>query len=211
MDSCTERCSSGQQGGDQPSREKYSSRNPISRYLVRNFFSKLGEILDMTEGKLLDVGAGAGDAYMFLPPEVKRRGVVAVEPNAAYFERMSEIAPELEQVEGSIYELPFDDKSFDTVMCSEVLEHLSEPDKGIRELVRVCRRWLVVSVPREPVWRVLNIVRGAYLSRLGNTPDHLQHWTRRDFVRWVGGYAEVKEVRCPLPWMIVLAELRQGQ
>jgi ubiquinone/menaquinone biosynthesis C-methylase UbiE len=211
MDSCAERRSSGQQGGDQPSHEKYSSRNPISRYLVRNFFSKLGEILDMTEGKLLDVGAGAGDAYMFLPAEVKRRGVVAVEPNAAYFERMSEITPELEQVEGSIYELPFEDESFETVMCSEVLEHLTEPEKGVRELARVCRRWLVVSVPREPMWRTLNIVRGAYLSRLGNTPDHLQHWTRRDFVRWVGGYAEVKEVRCPLPWTIVLAETRRGQ
>ncbi len=211
MDSCTERRSSGQRGDDQPSREKYSSRNPISRYLVRNFFDKLVEVLDMTEGKVLDVGAGAGDAYMFLPQEIKRRGVVAVEPNAAYFERMSSIAPELEQVEGSIYELPFDDKSFDTVMCSEVLEHLTEPDKGMRELVRVCRRWLVVSVPREPMWRVLNIVRGAYLSRLGNTPDHLQHWTRRRFVQWVGGYAEVKQVRCPLPWTIVLAETRREQ
>ena len=206
MDSCAESCSPGQKGDDQPSREKYSSRNPISRFLVRNFFRSLGEVLDMTEGKVLDVGAGAGDAYMFLPAEVKQRGVVAVEPNSAYFERMSKIAPELEQVEGSIYELPFEDKSFDTVMCSEVLEHLSEPDRGMRELVRVCRRWLVVSVPREPLWRVLNMVRGAYLSSFGNTPDHLQHWTKRGFVQWVGGHAGVKEVRCPLPWTIVLAE-----
>jgi hypothetical protein len=83
MDSCAERRSSGQEGDDQPSREKYSSRNSIGRYLIRNFFSKLGEILDMTEGKLLDVGAGAGDAYTYLSPEVKRRGVVAVEPNGA--------------------------------------------------------------------------------------------------------------------------------
>lgn len=206
MDSCAESCSPGQKGDDQPSREKYSSRNPISRFLVRNFFRSLGEVLDMTEGKVLDVGAGAGDAYMFLPAEVKQRGVVAVEPNSAYFERMSKIAPELEQVEGSIYELPFDDKSFDTVMCSEVLEHLSESDRGMRELVRVCRRWLVVSVPREPMWRVLNMVRGAYLSSFGNTPDHLQHWTKRDFVGWVSEYAVVKKVQCPLPWTIVLAE-----
>ncbi|MHC4911996.1 MAG: class I SAM-dependent methyltransferase [Planctomycetota bacterium] len=152
-----------------------------------------------------------GGAILFGERLSEARNKFAVEPNAAYFERMSEIAPELEHIEGSIYELPFADNSFDTVMCSEVLEHLTEPDKGIRELLRVCRRWLVVSVPREPVWRMLNILRGAYLSRFGNTPDHLQHWTRRDFVRWVGGYAEVKEVRCPLPWTIVLAETRRAQ
>jgi SAM-dependent methyltransferase len=118
---------------------------------------------------------------------------------------------ELEQVEGSIYELPFEDESFETVMCSEVLEHLTEPEKGVRELARVCRRWLVVSVPREPIWRGLNIVRGAFLSSFGNTPGHLRHWTSRGFVEWVSGYAEVKYVRCPLPWTIVLAELSQGQ
>lgn len=159
----------------------------------------------MTEGRLLDVGAGEGDAYTFLSPEITRRGVVAVEPNTAYFGRMSKIAPTLQQIEGSIYKLPFEDKSFDTVICSEVMEHLTEPDKGLRELLRVCRRWLVLSVPREPIWRILNVVRCAHLKDFGNTPDHHQHWSKRDFIRWVSEYAEIKEVRSPLPWTIVLA------
>lgn len=190
---------------NRPSQKKYSTRNPISHLMVWNFFRKLQKILDMTEGRLLDVGAGEGDAYTFLSPEITRRGVVAVEPNTAYFGRMSKIAPTLQQVEGSIYELPFEDKSFDTVICSEVLEHLTEPDKGLRELLRVCRRWLVLSVPREPIWRILNIARGAYLHSFGNTPDHHQHWSKRDFIQWVSEYAEIKEVRSPLPWTIVLA------
>lgn len=190
---------------DCPFQKKYSTRNPISRLLVWNFFRKLQEILGMTEGKLLDVGAGEGDAYTFLHPEITRRGVVAVEPDTIHFERMAKIAPAVKQVEGSIYELPFEDKSFDTVMCSEVLEHLADPDKGLRELLRVSHRWLVLSVPREPIWRILNIARGAYLHSFGNTPDHRQHWSKRGFIQWVSQYADVKGVRSPLPWTIVLA------
>lgn len=190
---------------DRSFENKYLTRNPISRLMVWNFFRELQEILDMTKGKILDVGAGQGGAYMFLKPEIIGRGITAIEPNTAYFEKMAEVAPMVQQVEGSIYELPLEDKSFDTVMCSEVMEHLTEPDKGLQELLRVCRRWLVLSVPREPIWRILNIARGAYLKDFGNTPDHRQHWSRKGFLRWVSQHAEIKEVRSPLPWTIVLA------
>ena len=42
-------------------------------------------------------------------------------------------------------------------------------------------RWLLVSVPREPLWRGLNLARGSYLRELGNTPGHLNHWSKRRF------------------------------
>jgi SAM-dependent methyltransferase len=121
-----------------------------------------------------------------------------------YLKILAENAPEVTAVGGSIYKLPFADKFFDTVMCLEVLEHLDSPDKGMEELCRVCRRWLIMSVPREPIWRILNVVRGAHLKDFGNTPDHRQHWSRGGFVQFVGQYADVKEVRSPLPWTIVL-------
>jgi 2-polyprenyl-3-methyl-5-hydroxy-6-metoxy-1,4-benzoquinol methylase len=184
---------------------KYFTRNPISRFLVRNFFGRLEELLAKTQGKILDVGAGKGGAYMFLGEATMGRGIVAVEPQREYLKILAENAPKITAVEGSIYNLPFADKSFDTVMCLEVLEHLDSPDKGMAELCRVCRRWLIVTVPREPIWRILNLVRGAHLKAFGNTPDHRQHWSRRGFVQFVSKYAEVKDVRSPLPWTIVLA------
>ena len=56
-------------------------------------------------------------------------------------------------------------------------------------MARVARRWLLVSVPHEPLWRALNVARGAYLRELGNTPGHLNHWTRAAFV--LAAHAEV--------------------
>lgn len=50
-------------------------------------------------------------------------------------------------LQGSIYDLPFPDGRFDLVVCSDLLEHLDAPGAAMRELVRVSRRWVVVTVP----------------------------------------------------------------
>ena len=155
------------------------------------------------------MGTGEGDAYLFLSPRITRQGVVAVEIDPDCFERMGRIVPELEGVEGSIYHIPFDDDAFDTVLCSEVLEHLEDPDAGLRELLRVARQRVIVTVPREPMWRIMNMLRGAYWRSLGNTPGHIQHWTRRGFLRWVSQYAEIKSMRSSLPWTLLVAEPRR--
>jgi len=55
---------------------------------------------------------------------------------------------------------------------------------------------------------VLNIARGSYISDLGNTPGHLQHWSTRAFTRFIGSELEVTRVRTPLPWTVIAAEVR---
>jgi len=59
-------------------------------------------------------------------------------------------------------------------------------------------------VPREPIWRALNLARGKYVRDLGNTPGHLGHWSRRGFLELLGGRLEVVAVRTPLPWTMAL-------
>ncbi len=65
---------------------------------------------------------------------------------------------------------------------------------------------LVLGVPREPLWRALNMVRGKYLTRLGSTIGHLTHWsslTLRNRVR--KSFGPVDATRSPLPWTLVRA------
>jgi hypothetical protein len=64
-----------------------------------------------------------------------------------------------------------------------------------------------VSVPREPLWRALNVARGAYLAQLGNTPGHVNHWSKRAFVSLLGRYGEVVEARSPFPWTMLLVRV----
>lgn len=104
----------------------------------------------------------------------------------------------------SIYDLAQDIDSADLIVCCEVLEHLERPEEGLRALQRVVGQYLILSVPREPIWRVLNLVRGKYITDFGNTPGHIQHWSKRGFLSLVSKYFEVVEVKSPFPWTMVL-------
>ncbi len=87
--------------------------------------------------------------------------------------------------------LPFADGEFDVASAIEVLEHVPDPEHTVAEMARVASGHLLVSVPREPLWRGLNMARGAYLKELGNTPGHLNHWSKRSFVELLSRHGEV--------------------
>ena len=133
-----------------------------------------------------------------------------------FLERQVEVArlnnPGLKVRQESIYELTHSDETFDLVFLLEVLEHLDSPDAGLVEVLRILRPggYLIAGVPREPLWRVLNMMRGKYLRALGNTPGHLNHWSSRGFRRYLTrSFGTIVTSRLPVPWVIVLAQ-KQG-
>ena len=92
-------------------------------------------------------------------------------------------APNLEFRAEEATRLSFADDEFDLAAAIEVLEHVPEPGGDAWPRWRAWRaRHLLVSVPREPLWRGLNMARGAYWRDLGNTPGHVNHWSKRSFV-----------------------------
>ena len=104
-----------------------------------------------------------------------------------------------------IYDLNVESKSIDLIFVLEVLEHLEDPQKALEEIKRVTKEYAIVGVPREPIWRMLNMVRFKYLKDLGNTPGHIQHWSTLSFKKLLknNGFKIVK-VKQPLPWSIIL-------
>lgn len=105
----------------------------------------------------------------------------------------------------SIYDLDSSD-SAPCVLCCEVMEHLEEPERALEKLTKLADPYLIISVPREPIWRVLNMARGAYLKDWGNTPGHLQHWSKKQFVEFLSSKFEILAVHSPFPWTMVLCK-----
>jgi trans-aconitate methyltransferase len=94
------------------------------------------------------------------------------------------------------------------IVCCEVMEHVADPDAALAVVASLASPWAIVSVPREPLWRALNMARLKYVKELGNTPGHLNHWSRRSFVRFLGRGLDVVDVRAPLPWTMALCRAR---
>jgi hypothetical protein len=93
--------------------------------------------------------------------------------------------------------------SADCILCLEVLEHLEDPQLALQKLRALQAQHYIFSVPQEPVWRILNCLRGRYLSSFGNTPGHLQHWSRRQFVQLISQHFRVEKTVGPFPWTVV--------
>jgi SAM-dependent methyltransferase len=199
--------------------DKYGSTNPVVKRLMAGFHGALDELWTRAApGSILDVGCGEGVLTFEWAERLGDTQVGADGPRGtggrvvgidlddpklrAEWEKRSR--PNLEFRVEEATSLSFEDDSFDMACATEVLEHVPEPEATLAEMARVARRHLLVSVPREPLWRGLNMARGAYLRDLGNTPGHVNHWSKRAFTSLLSRYGTVEQARSPFPWTMVL-------
>ncbi len=191
--------------------DKYGSQNPVVRRLMATFERTLDELFTQADpASILDVGCGEGVLVQQWAQRLGDRRVVGIdlEDPVLRAEWEKRQAPNLEYRVMKAENLPFADGEFDMASAIEVLEHVPDPEHTVAEMARVAARWLLVSVPREPLWRGLNMARGAYVRDLGNTPGHLNHWSKRSFVALLQRHGEVVEARSPFPWTMLLVRLR---
>ncbi len=187
---------------------KYTKTNFVSRRLIDGFYRTIEAMVrPLGIQSALEVGCGEGFSTMRLRQILPGAHLEASDVEDRLIAQAKRNNPAVEVARESIYDLNRTSKSVDLVIALEVLEHLEDPHRGLGELCRVSRRWMVASVPREPLWRGMNLLRLKYVVSLGNTPGHLQHWSPRGFARFIGGHARVRQVRTPLPWTVVLAEV----
>jgi ubiquinone/menaquinone biosynthesis C-methylase UbiE len=189
--------------------DKYGSRNPFVRRLMAGFESSMFDMLDIAQPRsIIDVGCGEGILTEQWAKRTPGRVVgIDLDDSKLRDEWERRARPNLEFQTGVGDELPYADREFDTASAMEVLEHVPDPEAVLAEMARVAARWVLVSVPREPLWRALNMSRGAYLRDLGNTPGHLNHWSKRGFARLLRQYGEIVELRSPFPWTMALVRV----
>lgn len=191
--------------------DKYGSTNPVVRRLMTGFHSALDELWEKAAPtSILDVGCGEGVLTCEWADRLGADGrIVGIDLDDAKLraEWDKRRRPNLEYRAEEATALSFGDGEFDMASAIEVLEHVPDPEATVAEMARVAQRWLLVSVPREPIWRMVNMARGAYIRDLGNTPGHVNHWSKRSFVELLSRHGKVEEVRTPFPWTMLLVRV----
>ena len=190
--------------------DKYGSTNPVVKRLMRGFHEALDELWTLAEPEsVLDVGCGEGVLTCEWAERLEGGRIVGIDLDDPKLRTEWEARrrPNLEYRAEDATSLSFGDDEFDLAAAIEVLEHVPDPEATLSEMARVAHRHLLVSVPREPMWRMLNMARGAYLRDLGNTPGHLNHWSKVGFHSLLTSYGAVQEVRTPFPWTMLLVRL----
>jgi SAM-dependent methyltransferase len=190
--------------------DKYGTGNPAIRFLVGRFTREMESLIDAARpASVLDVGCGEGVMTEQMADRLNGGRIVGIDLDdpKLHAEWEARQRPNLTYMAVPAEQMPFGDSEFEMASALEVLEHVEDPDLVLGEMARIASRHLLVSVPREPIWRAVNLARGAYWRQWGNTPGHLNHWSKRAFLDLVSKYGEPQEVRSPFPWTMVLVRL----
>ncbi len=190
---------------------KHTSKNPVQKFLINNFFKNLAnEVQKLDVNSILDAGAGEGFTLEMLRKEKIGKTYEGIDFLKKAVEIGKKVHPKIKLNQASIYELPYKDNSFDLVLSTEVLEHLEDPKKALKQIFRVSKKYVLLSVPNEPIFMLSNFLRGKNVSRLGNDIEHINHWTFFGFEKFVkenvGSKAQILSRRYPFPWTMLVLE-----
>jgi len=192
--------------------DKHTTKNPIGKVFLNNFLNTVVKTTrPLNIDTVLDVGCGEGFTLARLKKEKIGKSYEGIEYDDTAIELGKKLYPTLQIKKGDIYKLPYKDNSFDLVVCTEVLEHLENPKKAYKELLRVSRKYVLMSVPNEPFFTIQRMARFQNILHLGAHPEHIQHWTFRAFMK----FAKIREVKLvtrkfPIPWTMVVVKKKSS-
>ena len=192
---------------------KYSNPNPIQRLVLDRFFHVVAEeVRAIAPRRTLDFGTGEG----FLLERLERLGVrfpslLGVDLRDDALAEARRRCPGYDFRHQDLLAWEPAPEPFDLTIASEVLEHLPQPERFLECLAGMTCGHLLLTVPWEPWFSLMNLLRGRDLMRLGNHPEHVNQWTGRSFRRLVEPYVEIERFRTVFPFLIVVARPRAAR
>jgi len=188
--------------------EKHTTKNPVGKLFLNNFLNSVVKTTrPLNIETVLDVGCGEGFTLARLKKEKIGESFEGIEYDESAIALGKRLYPSLTIKQGDIYKLPYKSNSFDLVVCTEVLEHLENPKKAYRELIRASKKYILLSVPNEPFFTWQRIARFQNILHLGAHPEHIQHWTASSFTKFVHvrGLKLITR-KFPIPWTMVVVK-----
>ncbi len=129
----------------------YNHPNFAFRYIEQKRIEKLIEAAEIKESdKILEVGCGAGHIL----EKVRKGKLYGIDISEIQIERTKKrMGDKVELKKAPGENIPYEDKFFDKILCSEVIEHVIDPREVLKEISRVLKDngILSLSIPNEDV------------------------------------------------------------
>lgn len=188
--------------------QKYKSKNPVVILLLNNFYKEINLILrDLEKPKrVLDAACGEGFAVQKIGNMLAGADIFGLDKSEDVLNIAKSVAVQMTTKKGRIENIPFESNKFDLVFALEILEHLKNPEQGLKEINRVCKKYCIISVPNEPWFSWCNVIRLKNVKRLGRNKEHVNFWGKKEIVELVGKHFKIKKIRAPFPWTIILCK-----
>ena len=185
--------------------QKYRSKNLVVKILLNGFLKNLSRVVNSAKiTDILDLGCGEGLVIDYLKKHNAELSFKGLDVSEEAIKMAKEINPQANFKVGDIYKLEYEHNSFDLIMMIEVLEHLRYPERVLTKIKDISRKFFVFSVPREPYFSIGNFMRGKNMLRWGSDLEHLQWWTKSQFLKLIKEHFKIIEVKDAFPWIIVL-------
>ncbi len=154
---------------------------PLTGYVYRKRLTMTAALLGPTKYPcLLEIGYGSGILLPELARHTERLTAIDIHSNRELVATMlKRLGVEADLRQADLYQMPFENGSFDALFCLSVLEHLTELDRALAEFARVTNpgATLVFGFP------VRNMVTDAFFRAVGYDPRKLHPSGHRDIER----------------------------
>ncbi len=194
--------------------QKYHSGSAAKNRLLQNYFHALLELAEKADTTdVFEIGCGEGQvAAVLMDAGYAVRGcdIDAQDVSTACKSIQKELGVDVSDrfCAKSVYDLDAHGDRAGLVVCCEVLEHLEHPDRAFEKIAGLASPYFIIAVPREPVWCIMNLCMLRNVRAFGNTPGHINHWSKRRLVALAKNYGEVLETRTPFPFIMLLCKAK---
>ena len=194
----------------QVNKEKHLSKNPLVKHANRKLKKDILKVLKNLEVKtILDIGCGEGFITREIGKKFPKVKIVAVDPQKKYikyakkFHKLKNISFKEGDLDSNSLK-----KKFDLVILTEVLEHLQNPRQALKKIRKLSNKYILLTVPNEPFFRLGNLFALKYVKDLGNSPGHLHNWTKNQLSKFPRELGLNFKIKTSSFWNILLIKIK---
>ena len=192
---------------------KYESKNIIEKYIISNYFKTILKLCEKNSiNNFIDIGCGEGKWLN----EFSKKGFTCIgtdhSDEVIDLAKKNSLTKDLNIFKSNIYDKNFtsiinkkiNETGIKNLFFLEVLEHLNNPSNIIDKLFKIDFNNMIITVPNEPLWRILNCCRLKYLKDFGNTPGHINHFSSNKLKVLLSKNFKILDIKLPVPFLIFL-------